>query len=793
MTVSKAKLIPYAIAVGVIAFVCFLQTLRHWSGPDGPMAGALRATEELELKTFDWRARRAVERQPPCATNLGFVFIGDDDIKRVAEGMNGELDYRYGLYWPRDVYARLVDELTAQGARWIAFDVLFGELRHDHLPIQIQSNAPPVLPDEFFADRVRAAGNVSLAASSDLMPHRLFRDAAARLGDISTDRDTDGVLRRARAFQDKRIYHPVIERLAQAYDFKLDQAKVTPGKELVLVREKERLAIPLQTNNFFDITEFRSHFPTEKVMRGLSSSGLAYRDVRIWHTGILMAASVIGLDLAKAQVDLAVGQIFLPGTNRVSRTLTVDARGFFPVDWSIRPTDPRLKRESISSLLRNEKLRRDGHKDKIEEQWRNQVLVIGSIATGNDLTDKGATPLESDAFLVGKHWNVANSVIMDRFITRSPLWIELLAVLVMGALAAGLTWKMQAPWSSLGVVAIIGFYLFIAHHVYVEHRYWIPIVMPVAGAMLLNHVALQTYNIVFEQRDKRRVTGVFAKLVSPNVVTQLLQRDVIRLEGKREKITVFFADVRGFTKLTDVNQTRAENYVRTHGLTGAAAEAHFDKNAKDTLDTVNLYLAAIADQIKKHNGTLDKYIGDCVMAFWGAPTPNEKHAVACVRAAIDAQIAMHLLNVERQAQNRARAEENQRRAAAGQELLEELPLLALGTGINSGTAIVGMMGSEAHIINYTVFGREVNLASRLEGVSGHSRIIIGEATFRQLEEHDMELGALCVEQEPVTPKGFSQAVRIWEVPWKSFLPPGTPELTKAEPAPAKTEKPAGAT
>jgi len=363
---------------------------------------------------------------------------------------------------------------------------------------------------------------------------------------------------------------------------------------------------------------------------------------------------------------------------------------------------------------------------------------------------------------------------------------------VMGALAAGLTWKMQAPWSSLGVVAIIGFYLFIAHHVYVEHRYWIPIVMPVAGAMLLNHVALQTYNIVFEQRDKRRVTGVFAKLVSPNVVTQLLQRDVIRLEGKREKITVFFSDVRGFTKLTDVNQTRAENYVRTHGLTGAAAEAHFDKNVKDTLDTVNLYLAAIADQIKKHNGTLDKYIGDCVMAFWGAPTPNEKHAVACVRAAIDAQIAMHLLNVERQAQNRARAEENQRRAAAGKELLEELPLLALGTGINSGTAIVGMMGSEAHIINYTVFGREVNLASRLEGVSGHSRIIIGEATFRQLAEHDMELGALCVEQEPVTPKGFSQAVRIWEVPWKSFLPPGTPELTKAEPAPAKTEKPAGA-
>jgi class 3 adenylate cyclase len=67
----------------------------------------------------------------------------------------------------------------------------------------------------------------------------------------------------------------------------------------------------------------------------------------------------------------------------------------------------------------------------------------------------------------------------------------------------------------------------------------------------------------------------------------------------------------------------------------------------------------------------------------------------------------------------------------------------------------------------------VNLASRLEGVSGHSRIIIGEATFRDLEKHDIELGALCVELEPVTPKGFSTPIRIWEVPWKSFLPPGS--------------------
>ena len=107
-----------------------------------------------------------------------------------------------------------------------------------------------------------------------------------------------------------------------------------------------------------------------------------------------------------------------------------------------------------------------------------------------------------------------------------------------------------------------------------------------------------------------------------------------------------------------------------------------------------------------------------------------------------------------------------------------LPLLALGTGINTGTAVVGMMGSEAHIINYTIFGREVNLASRLEGVSGHSRIIIGESTLRDLERFEPELARVCVELDPVKVKGIASEVRIWEVPWRHFLPP------ESAPAPA---------
>lgn len=772
MTHSKAKLVPYAIAAGVIVVVCLLQSLRHW-GERG------RVLEELEWKTYDVRVRSALNRQPPCATNLGFVYISDDDIKNIADGSGGELDYQYGLYWPRAVYGHLVTELKAQGAKLTAFDVLFGELRHDHPSVVVSSNRAPLSSDEFFATRLREAGNVAIATSDGLAPNPLFLGSAKLLGDISSERDSDGVLRRARAFREVRLWHTVIEQYAARYGFDPNDA-IAGRVTLPIIGSTQTLTvqIPLAEDRSYDINAFKAQFGLERTAQ-FSMRGKAYRDLRVWHMGIVMAAAELGLDLANAEFNPAAGRIHLPGTNGISRTLPVSRDGHFHVDWSLEFKDQRLTRSKISDLLLLERRRRVGAPLEGEPRFRDKVVIVGSIATGNDLTDRGATPIDKEAFLVAKHWSVANSVIMDRFITRSPLWLELLIVAGLGLAAAGLTIRLEAPRPTPAVLLLAAAYIWLAHHLYAEHRLWLPIFLPVVGALILMHVALVTYQSIFEQREKRRVKGVFAKLVSPNVVNQLLQRDEIHLGGKRERITVFFADVRGFTTLTDTNQARADKYVHDHQLTGAAAEAHYDLIAAETLQTVNLYLAAIADQIKKHNGTLDKYIGDCVMAFWGAPTPDERHAVNCVRAAIDAQIAMHQINLGRKLENDRLEIENARRAAAGEELLPLLPLLALGTGINTGTAVVGMMGSEAHIINYTIFGREVNLASRLEGVSGHSRIIIGESTLRDLERFEPELARVCAELDPVKVKGIASEVRIWEVPWKHFLPPAS------APAPAQ--------
>jgi adenylate cyclase len=181
---------------------------------------------------------------------------------------------------------------------------------------------------------------------------------------------------------------------------------------------------------------------------------------------------------------------------------------------------------------------------------------------------------------------------------------------------------------------------------------------------------------------------------------------------------------------------------------------------------VNLYLGVAAACIKRHGGTLDKYIGDCVMAFWGAPVPNERHAVCCVRAVMDIQREIFELNQQRREENRRREEENLQSILRGEKPRPLLDILVLGSGVNTGLMTVGLMGSDAHLVNYTVFGREVNLASRLENASGRSRILIGEQTFLALLRDDPALAATCIEQPPMNLKGFRDAVRAYEVPWR---------------------------
>jgi class 3 adenylate cyclase/CHASE2 domain-containing sensor protein len=714
--------------------------------------------QRLEWMTFDWRARQAQQQPSPYAPNLGFVSINDETIERV---LSGQFGYQAGLYWPRHVYGRIIQELRAQGAEVIAFDVLFAELRPDHPPATLPDGTEES-SDYFFARQLREAGNVVLAAVHQTVPPDFFRTNAWAIADIDTRPDNDGILRRIKAFEDYTIWHPTLLQLANS----LDGFSFNTNRVVWTATNGARMEIPIAADGTFDIGTLMELVGGRKLPPTVERTSFAFSRYRAWDLGITAAAHYLKLDLTRALIEPG-RRIVLHGANGVERAIPIDAENRFYIDWSLTYGDRRrLTQESAHSLLDQQRQRELGRTNDLTHLWHNKIALIGSIATGNDLTDMGATPLEKQTFLTGRYWNIANALIIGRFIQQPGLAVQLALILSLSLIAGILTWNLRTLVAAICVVLLAAAYVSAALFLYVEARYWLPLVLP-GSALFLSHIALVSYRAVFEQRERRRIRSIFAKIVSPNVVTELLRAEKLSLVGVRREVTVFFSDVRGFTEMTDESHARAEEFVRERKLAGAQAESYFDEQAQEILRTVNLYLGTIADTIKQHEGTLDKYIGDCVMAFWGAPTPSDNHALSCVRAAIDAQRAIHALNQVRAAENTRREEENQQRIRAGHPPLPMLKLLAMGSGINTGIVTVGLMGSERHTFNYTVFGRDVNLASRLEGLSGRSRILIGEATYRALLRDDPALAANCQELTPAMVKGFRTAVKIFEVRWRA--------------------------
>lgn len=793
---TKAKnRVPFYVTAAVLVFALLLHCTSRTLLEDtfnNPL-------EQIEAVTYDARVRLGAFLNDPnyVAKNMATVFFDDTAVEQVNDGT---LSLKYApakdqqtahhLYprtwpWPRFIHGQIVRELAAEGAIASGFDVMFPELaqRREEEDVEVDGGSS-VSSDEFFALEMKRAGNVYLGVQENTLPAPLFLTNAAGIASIASHLDY-AVLRRVKAFDEVRLWHPKIRALVKPLDLDLSKGRLLPGKLVIpnraMTQDAAPLVIPLNANGTMKITKEGDINVGDDVAEQGGESEKPFTTTRVWNLGLVLAAKSLKLDLEHPEVHK--NRIVLHGPAGLTRTIPLDQDGYFYIDWSIRLADVKNNKTPIyfghlGELLTYDKFRSNGAGEANDaNRFKDKIVLIGSIATGNNMSDIGVTPLESQTPLVTKHLNIANSILTGRFVERTSIWVEGLLIVVLGLISALLTWRMRVLVAAIGVTGLCLSYVVFTTWMYLDYRYWIPMVMPVAGGLMLPHFSLVTYRVMFEQKEQRRVRGIFSKIVSPDVVQELLSAEKLALGGARRKISIFFADVRGFTEFTDSTQQLAEDFVRKTNLSEDESRLYFDKIAAEQIATVNLYLATIADTIKTHRGTLDKYMGDCVMAFWGAPTPNEQHALCCVRAAIDSQRALYELNQQRFAENERRKQENAALAAEGKAPQPLLPLLSLGTGINTGYATIGLMGSDATILNYTVFGREVNLASRLEGASGRGRILISEATFLELQRDEPALAATCVAQAPITPKGFRQSIKIYEVPWK-VAPTATAALAK---------------
>ncbi|HIL68480.1 MAG TPA: adenylate/guanylate cyclase domain-containing protein [Verrucomicrobia bacterium] len=756
MKLKQDTMAPALISGFVLFLVFYVEFIVH-QFPE------FDSVQRLEWMTYDWRVKLAYEHREDISQDFGLVLIDDDDLQKFNDGtykVAGLTKEIYRWPWDRSIFAVVLDRLAKQGATAVAFDILFDQL--DDGKIQISSDQE-ISSDEYFAAVMRRNGNILLAGTRGPMPADLFQEHALKVCSIESEGDY-GISRRFKPFFNRRVWHPYLISMKKVLGLDLNREPVfKDGVITIAVEGGEPFEMDLDAQGRINPLDFdpESQFQAGKPFEN-----------KVWHLGIILASMKLGLDLENAQIEKS--RIVLKGDNGITRTIPLDKEGFFYPEWSVKldSSDARFRRmkgavNNVGGFLFTKSQSEDG---VIQAPYRNKLVVIGSIATGNNVSDLGATPLEKRANLVGTHLNIANTLIRGNFVHQLPVLYRIFIILFFGIMSAGMTWKFPAIWSGVGVVSFTALYIAAAVTLFNTHGIWLPIVLPTVGAFLLMYVSLASYRMAVEQFERRRVKSIFSKIISPSVVNELLKGDNRFLNGIRREITVIFADIRGFTEMTDHFEVHADQVMEDFELNAEDAAKYQESQAAKVLDTVNTYLAGISDQVIEFEGTMDKYIGDCVMAFWGAPLDNPNHAIDAVRASIEGQRAIFRVNEARREQNTARERINQDRELEGKRPLPMLSLMEIGIGVNSGPATVGLMGSENGMRNYTVFGREVNLAARLESISGKSRILIGERTYQLLKQQDLTLAESCIPLEPVQVKGIRGSIQTFEVPWRTEDP-----------------------
>lgn len=359
---------------------------------------------------------------------------------------------------------------------------------------------------------------------------------------------------------------------------------------------------------------------------------------------------------------------------------------------------------------------------------KDKTVLVGLSLKAAPGTDSAATDAFETPFTVKTgtltagveiHATILDNLRERLWIGPAPLSAIAIAVVVCALMGAG-TGRSSSSWRTAIVAALALIGILAASFVLLRFgRIWLPPVTPMLAATI-GFGSRFALDYARERRLRAAVSEAFSRYVTPALVDELARNpESLKLGGETRELTILFCDVRGFTSLSE---RLKDDPVRLTGI-------------------INRLLDALSEQVLEARGTIDKYMGDCVMAFWNAPLPEPDHAVAAVGAALRMIGAVETLNTALQSEDPA------------------LPRLSVGVGINTGTCVVGNIGSRWRY-DYSVLGDPVNLASRLEGLTKDysTPIILGEGTARAVGSRFQT-----TEIDRIAVRGRSEATPIFSV------------------------------
>ena len=760
MAAGRVRQLAAGIVAGLVVGITI--ALLAWARP-----GFL---ERGEYWTYDLRARSAASDKP--ADDIGIVDISDGDM------VDAERNWGVSWPWPRAIFGYLASYIASSGAKAVVFDWVF------------QDRGQYSVDDaEEFAVALRQAGNavVGLAFRRDPLSEPLQSGAwGFRLGVYQTKDDAERAALRLLAWDVQSFivenksentskkkgsfqlliggYHSrdaamatwerilaageLNDILAKAFPAAPHQNEVADDREWPVPRPVEltttersnrfRMSAVIAARDSFAPDGFEAVFPrfrglheplavigaAPKRMGGVSqlrdSDGVLRRHLPLLeHAGRLypslaLAALLVGggePSLSASPHSLKVGDVEIP----------LDDHGQFVIRFERLD---RYRRVNAYDVLRSTVQVDEGKPPAVAaEVFAGKYVIIA--AAGVALRDNHASPVAAGHPGAEIQANALENLLAGVAIQRVSRWVDGFVVFIgslLVAIVVILVWlSIRKTWIALGatITMTLGLgacYWFATGWLYDAHNIWLGALAPLLGIVLSAFVAMMAAS-ASERRSKRFVQEALGRYTSPALVRELTEHpEHLSLEwGELRDMSVYFSDIAGFTTISE-------------GL-----------EPKTLVALLNEYLTSMTDIILEHGGVVDKYIGDAIMAFWGAPLTDDDHAANGVRCAL----AM------RKACDRLRPQWKER---FGEEIYAR-------AGLSSGSAVVGNMGS-SHKFNYTVMGDMVNLAARLEGANKPygTYLMISETTLSKLGDE-----FICRELDLLAVKGKNKPVRVFEV------------------------------
>lgn len=644
---------------------------------------------EIELKTLDMRFRIRGKRPPTSP----IVIVAIDQKSQDILG-----------HWPfsRSRFAEAVDALKNAGAKVVAFDVTFPQpddnssletlrnLRKGYgtgpgwnsaFSKRLQSLEADADNDQKFADALHGFDNAILGY------FLLFKGDEKDVGTQNKQR-VDEFLNYL-SFQALQVFHPKV----------LDCQFCNPvGVEPNL----PKLAENAKNFGFFNVV------PDEDGV--VRREPLIVRLQDNYYPSLDVAAVLAYNNRSLDQVAAIFNQNGVERIDFGPLSIPTDSDGFVQIDFHgpSRTYPWYSMSDVVAGKLPNS--------EDMKKAFGGKIVLIGPTALG--IGDLRPTPFETAGFPgVEVHANFIDNLLTGQFIHRGLMEnvIDIGFILLFSLAAGVLLSVVPATRATLLLFILLGLFWWLNYYLFASQRIWIAFFLPTA-TLALTYGLVVSYRFFFEEREKKKMRATLCQYVAPGIVDLLLKNpDLLRLGGEEKELTAMFTDIRGFTAISE-------------GLSPGAL-----------VDLLNEYLSEMTAVIFRNWGTLDKYIGDAIMAFWGAPFPQPDHAERACRAALE------MLQVLKRLQERWVAEGRSE--------------INIGVGLNTGPMVVGNMGSDSRF-NFTIMGDNVNLASRLEGINKEfgTRLIISEYTYRAAAKN-----LVVRELDLIRVKGKMRPVRIYEL------------------------------